>query len=180
MQQALVFRLNSNEVLSDVGWDYIPVYYYVDILDEKDIMFYLYNNNLRFFIDKYLFINNDKYYLKSILLDFSCSIETTAEDAKHCFVVEYCSHLQKHDMFCDEFNLHWDTFIKKPIFSYTEENDTIFVKNDLDLVHKLFYFNKDSPNYFVKKNNKLYLRSIYYDLNKEVSSTSELGDDEIV
>lgn len=50
MKQVLVFRFDNSSILTleNKYEDYI-LFYYVNILYKKDIIYYLYNNNLNFF-----------------------------------------------------------------------------------------------------------------------------------
>lgn len=49
MKQALVFRLNKNDILTTEE-DYSPLFYYADIIKEE-IIFYLFNYDMYFFLE---------------------------------------------------------------------------------------------------------------------------------
>lgn len=176
MKQALIFRINNNDILTTEE-DCSALFYYIDILKEEDIIFYLYNNDLNFFLDKYLLIKNNEYHLKSISLKFAYFIEVKKEEANNYFFTEINSPLQTHELFFEKYGFNAEDRIRKLIFSYEEIStinnlDVIMVKNDMDLLHKIFDINKETLHYFIYENNKFYIKSLLYknDSEKEVES----------
>lgn len=177
MKQALVFRLDNNDTLIPEVEDNDLMFYYVDILKEEDIIFYLYNNDLNFFLDKYVLIKNNKYLLKSISLNFSYFIEIRKDILNNYLLTEINSPLQIHDEFFEKYNFKEDERISELLFSYEEDYsfdniNIVMVKDDIDLLNKIFYINKKFLHYFIYKDKKIYMKSLLYknDIEKEVDT----------